>query len=143
MTAVTLSAAIWLLAQAPAPDRKAPADALTERQLARLREMVKVTQTEADSLKARLEQAQRDLMRVYNVYELDKEKAEKLQAEIVELQRQTLANYHRMQVELRAIVSKERFVILKQRLDRVFSPEVRKAEPEPKRTETATKPADK
>jgi hypothetical protein len=43
-------------------------------------------------------------------------------AEIVELQRLLLANHHRMQVELRAIVNQERFEFLRRRLSNVVAP---------------------
>ncbi|MCU0875154.1 MAG: hypothetical protein MUE50_22715 [Pirellulaceae bacterium] len=45
-----------------------------------------------------------------------------MQAEIVELQRLLLANHHRMQVELRAIVNQERFEFLRGRLSNVVAP---------------------
>jgi hypothetical protein len=81
---------------------------------------------------ARLDQRQRELGEVYTVYELDEPRAQKLQAEIVELQRLLLANHHRMQAELRAIVSRERFEFLRKRLANVVtSPASDRQTPEP------------
>jgi hypothetical protein len=81
---------------------------------------------------ARLDQRQRELGEVYTAYELDEPRAQKLQAEIVELQRLLLANHHRMQAELRAIVSRERFEFLRKRLANfVTSPGSDREAPEP------------
>ena len=123
MTSLLLTA---LLALSQAPTDKAAPPPLTEAQLAKLRELVRVTQTEADEIKGRLERQQRELMRLYDAYELDRPAAEKLQGEIVDLQKQMLANYHKMQVGLRETVSADRFTVLKQRLARVLGPDGRK-----------------
>jgi len=106
--------ALCLIAADPPP--------LTEDQLARLRELVKVTQDRATDLKKQLDAKQMELGGLYARYHLDAARAEKLQAEIVELQRQLLANYHRLHVELRTIVGEERFSTLRQRLDRLLAP---------------------
>ena len=80
----------------------------------------------------RLDQRQRELGEVYTAYELDEPRAQKLQAEIVELQCLLLANHHRMQAELRAIVSRERFEFLRKRLANfVTSPASDRPTPEP------------
>jgi hypothetical protein len=89
---------------------------LSPEQIVRVRKMVHSIQAEATLLQARLDQRQRELAEVYTAYELDEPRADKLQAEIVELQRLLLANHHRMQVELREIVSAERFEFLRRRL---------------------------
>ncbi|MBM4087995.1 MAG: periplasmic heavy metal sensor, partial [Planctomycetes bacterium] len=89
---------------------------LSPEQMVRVRQLVQSVQTEATLLQARLDQRQRELTDVYTAYKLDEPRADKLQAEIVELQRLLLANHHRMQVELRAIVSAERFEFLRRRL---------------------------
>jgi hypothetical protein len=89
---------------------------LSPEQIVRVRKLVQTIQTEATLLQARLDQRQRELGEVYTVYELDEPRAQQLQAEIVELQRRLLANHHRLQVELRAIVSPERFELLVRRL---------------------------
>ena len=90
-------------------------------QIVRVRKLVRSVQTEATLLQARLDQRQRELGEVYTGYELDEPRAQQLQAEIVELQRRLLANHHRMQVELRAIVSRERFEFLRQRLANIVT----------------------
>jgi hypothetical protein len=130
MTTLLLVSAV-LLAQAPAEKAAPP---LTDEQTARLRELVKMTQTEADEINSKLAERQRALVRVYDAYELNVRAAEQIQAEIVELQRRQLANYHRMQVELRATVSAERFATLKQRLAGVIGPAGRKAPESPKKS---------
>ena len=108
---------------------------LSPEQIVRVRKLVQSVQTEAALLQARLDQRQRELGEVYTVYELDEPRAQKLQAEIVELQRLLLANHHRMQVELRAIVSRERFEFLRKRLANVAHPATTNprlsADPEP------------
>lgn len=90
---------------------------LTEEQRTRVAKLAAETQKEAARLKAALEDRQRDLTRVYGEYELDEKRAAAIEAEIVGLQKQMLANYRRMQVELRTLVGKERFLVLKKRLD--------------------------
>ena len=47
---------------------------------------------------------------------------DRLEKDILDLQRQTLANYRRMQVDLRTIVDKDRFQTLRQRLERILGP---------------------
>ena len=49
-----------------------------------------------------------------------KKEAKAIEADILELQRRMLANYRTMQTELRALVDKERFLILKKRLDNML-----------------------
>jgi hypothetical protein len=99
-----------------AADEPASPPPLSPEQVVRVRKLVQSVQTEATLLQARLDQRQRELSEVYTVYELDEPRAQQLQAEIVELQRRLLANHHRLQVELRAIVSPERFELLVRRL---------------------------
>jgi G3E family GTPase len=107
--------------QAPAlTDRTLPP--LGTEQIARVRELVRTTQAQATLVQARLDERQRQLARVYSEYEFDDHKAQNLQKEIVDLQRQLLANHHRMQVELRSIVPKERFEMLRRRLEQILSP---------------------
>jgi hypothetical protein len=68
------------------------------------------------------------------------QQTQKLQDEIVELQRVMLANRHRMQVELRAIVDQERFTILRQRLRYLVAPTppvAQKQEPSPESKQPA------
>lgn len=93
-----------------------PAPPLSEEQVVRLRALVRDTQTKATALSAQLEAKERELGQVFAAYVLDERRAAVLEGEIVELQRQKLANYHHMQVELRAIVDQQRFDVLKQRL---------------------------
>lgn len=113
-----------------AADESAPPP-LSPEQIVRVRKLVQSVQTEAVLLQARLDQRQRELAEVYAVYELDGPRAQKLQAEIVELQRRLLANHHRMQAELRAIVSRKRFEFLRKRLAYVTSPGSNGKTPEP------------
>lgn len=93
----------------------------TKEQYDKVRELVQRTQEEAAQLQAELEKRQRELVRRYGSYELDLAEVEKLQTEVHELQRKLLANYHKMQVELRAVVGKDRFAILHQRLSQVIA----------------------
>jgi hypothetical protein len=95
---------------------------LTDEQVTKLRELVKVTQARANELKDQLDVKQMALSLLYAEYKLDTPRAEKLQSEIVDLQKQLLANYHRLHVELRDIVGEERFQTLRQRLDRILAP---------------------
>lgn len=118
MTAMLLSAALLLVNQT---DRPQPAP-LNEEQLTRLRELIRTTQEAAAALQTRLDELERSLAGVYAEYELDERKAGRLQAAIVDLQRQKLANHHKMQTELRTIVGKERFDVLKQRLRLIVQP---------------------
>lgn len=112
-----------LVLQGPA-DQPPP---LTEEQKTRIRELVRTTQEESTRLKARLQESQQDLARHYGEYDLDVEAVKKLEAEIIDLQRQMLAGYHKMQVDLRTVVGRERFRFLKQRIDNALNP------PEPKK----------
>jgi hypothetical protein len=90
---------------------------LTAEQRAKVASLAAETQKESARLKAALEDRQRELTRVYGEYALDEKKATEIEAEILDLQRQMLANYRKMQVELRTLVGKERFMILRKRLD--------------------------
>jgi hypothetical protein len=115
--------AVLALAQAGKPSPPP----LTQEQRTRIGKLAKDTQQEAVRLKGLLEERQKELARVYGEYELDEKRATALEAEILDLQRQMLANYRKMQVELRTLIGKERFTILKQRLDRFLEPPARKA----------------
>jgi len=128
---------MMVLGQAPADKPQPPP--LTEEQTKRLRALVFNTQETGKELQARLDDRQRQLAKVYMEFLFDAPKAEKLQAEIVDLQKQLLANHHKMQTELREIVPKERFELLRQRLERVLTPPGTKTT-EPERP---TKPADR
>jgi len=116
MLAVILAILLTGSSLCVAADEPAPPPPLSPEQIVRVRKLVQSVQTEATLLQARLDQRQRELTDVYTAYKLDEPRADKLQAEIVELQRLLLANHHRMQVELRAIVSAERFEFLRRRL---------------------------
>ena len=113
-----------------------------QEQTVRVRRLVGAVQTEATLLQARLDERQRELAELYTQYELDEQRAQKLQAEIVELQRALLANHHRMQVELRAIVDQERFTILRQRLRFLVAPTA-PAAPKQEPSPESKQPADK
>ena len=93
---------------------------LTQEQRDRISKLATETQQESIRLKALLEKHQRELTRLYGEYELDAKEAKKIEADILDLQKQLLDNYHKMQVELRTLVGKERFLILKKRLDNLL-----------------------
>src|SRR5262245_24597548 len=100
--------ATWLLlvalvVTADAQD-KTSAPPLTEDQRVRIQQLVRSTQEESARLKDRLEKSERELARRYTDYQLDVAAVDQLEKDILDLQRQTLANYRKMQVELRAIV---------------------------------------
>ena len=123
-----------------AADEAAPPPPLGPEQIVRVRQLVRSIQTQATLLEARLDQRQRELTEVYTAYELDEQRVQKLQAEIVELQRLLLANHHRMQVELRSIVSRDRFEFLRERLANVVTPPAadRKTPESPGTSESST-----
>lgn len=112
-----------------APGQQAEPPPLTEEQREGIAQLAKDTQKEAAHLKALLEKRQRELAQVYGRYELDDKRATELEAEVLDLQRQMLANYRKMQVELRAVVDKERFLALKRRLDNFLQSPPEKAPP--------------
>lgn len=103
-------------------DAKPAPPPLTEQQIKQIQELVRTTQADADRLKALLEAKQRELARHYAEFELDEKAVARLETEILDVQRQMLGNYHKMQVALRTLVGKERFLVLKQRLDRIVGP---------------------
>jgi hypothetical protein len=104
------------------PQDKAGAPPLTEDQRVRIQQLVRSTQEESARLKDRLEKSERELARRYTEYQLDAAAVDQLEKDVLDLQRQSLANYRRMQVELRAIVDRERFQTLRQRLERILGP---------------------
>ena len=115
-------ALLWVAAQdAPPP--------LTPAQLVRVRELVRVTQDQSTALQARLGERQRELAGLYAVYTLNEREAQRLQREIVGLQRELLANHHRLQVELRTLVTQQRFDTLRRRLERAVDSGVAPAVP--------------
>ena len=129
---------VMLIACSPlcsAADEPTSPPPLSPEQIVRVRKLVQSVQTQATLLQARLDQRQRELAEIYTAYELDEPRAQNLQAEIVELQRLLLANHHRMQVELRVIVSRERFELLRKRLANIVAPTAAEREkPEPPST---------
>lgn len=114
-------AMIMVVALVVAAQDGAPPPTLTSTQLARVRELVRVTRNQSSLLQARLSERQRALARLYAQFELDGKAAQELQNEIIELQRQLLANHHQMQVEVRKVVGKERFELLRRRLEKVVT----------------------
>lgn len=108
---------ILTFAQAGDERPSPPPPPLTEEQLVRLRTLVKEVQTRDAELKSALQDRQQALARLYAQFELDPMAAEKLQREVLDLQTDLLTNYHRLQVELRAIVGAARFAALKRRID--------------------------
>ena len=133
-----LLAVVLLLGQAAAQPEAPP---LTDEQLSRLRLLLKNTQAKEGEIKAALDAKERELGQLYYEYDLQVRKVTLLEKDIVELHRQKLDNYHKMQAELRAIMGKERFDILRQRLRLAgfFGPV-----PDPKDTKPPTRdPKDK
>ncbi len=109
---LVLSALINGVAQKPAE-----LPPLTPQQQDKVRTLATRTQAEAKKLKERLEKRQNELTLLYSDYELDLKKVEAAETELIEIQKLMLENYRTMQVELRKIVSEERFLILRKRLD--------------------------
>ena len=93
---------------------------LSDQQRTRIGEAAKRTQDESVRLKAQLEEQQRKLAAIYSAYKLDADNATQHETEILNLQRQMLANDRRLQVELRTVVSEERFAVLRQQLDHLL-----------------------
>jgi hypothetical protein len=123
MTRVVLAVAAILAGCATlVTAEETPPVKLLQEQTVRVRQLVGAVQAEATLLQAKLDERQRELAELYTQYELDEPRAQKLQSEIVELQRALLANHHRMQVELRVIVDRERFLVLRQRLRYILAP---------------------
>ncbi len=120
--------AILLLAALAAGQTSSKPAPLSESQITQLRKLIQSTQATAAELQQRLAERQDKLTAVYARFDLDVDAAEQLQADIVSLQRQLLANYHNMQVKLRSIVGKERFAILKRRIDGALKTKKAKAE---------------
>jgi len=93
---------------------------LTDEQKARISKLANETKQESERLKALLDLRQKELAAVYAEYKLDEDRAAKLEADVLDLQRQMLANYRKMQVELRTLVGEERFNLLRRRLDNML-----------------------
>lgn len=106
---------------AAAQQKPEPPPPLNERQIVKVRELVQTSQEEIKNLNAQLNERQQRLALVYARYQLDQEACKQLQDEIIELQRKLLASHHRMQIELRTIVGKERFDHLRRRLEHAAS----------------------
>src|SRR5262245_56373938 len=106
---------------------------LTEEQRDKVSRLARETQQEAAHLKALLERRQQELAAAYAEYELDEQRVSKLEAEVLEAQKQMLANYRRMQTELRTVVGKERFAVLRKRIDHMLQtpPDSSARRPEP------------
>jgi hypothetical protein len=117
-----LATPLLLLGSATAMPDDRPPPPYTEEQIQQLRDLVQTTRATGAKLQTAVEEKQRELAGLYNQYELNERAAPRLQQEIVDLQQQLLANHHKMQKELRAIVSKERFSVLSQRLNRAMAP---------------------
>jgi hypothetical protein len=124
--ALMAMAGLWVAAQ----DAALPLP-LTPTQLVRVRELVRVTQDQSTTLQARLAERQRELADLYAVFTLNESEAQRRQREIVGLQRELLANHHRLQVELRTLVSQERFDTLRRRLERMVDSGVTPTVPKP------------
>jgi len=88
-----------------------------ESQAARIGALVRETKAAEAGLRSQVAARQDELARAYAEYALDEAAAGKLRGEIFDLQRRLLESHHRMQVELRSMVDKERFEILRRRLE--------------------------
>lgn len=118
-------------------DRPAP---LKSEQVAKLRALVgKVRQRDA-ALKKQLAAHQRALRAEYASFRLDEKRVARLRKAVTQTQSELLSNYHHLQVELRKIVGKERFVFLKRRIDNALEPNsksrqgsAKRPSPKPKR----------
>ena len=121
-----MSAILLALCLGAGQEPKPELPPLTEEQRQRISKLANDAQQEAIRLRGLLEKRQQDLTRLYGEYELDEKEAKKIEAEILDLQKQLLVNYHKMQVELRTLVSKERFVVLKKRLDNLLQTKEKK-----------------
>lgn len=129
MSVLPLIAALLLV---QAPEKTLPP--LTPEQSEQLRTLVRTTHDQGAALKSQLDEKQKALADLFAEYELKERQARKLEEEIIDLQRQLLANHHKMQVEIRTIVGKERFDILRQRVGRIVpAPGAKEPEPPPPR----------
>src|SRR2546422_10649581 len=106
MTAATFVLAVLLASAQDQPPNSPP---LTEEQRARLSRVANGAQQDAARFKSLLKDREQELAQVYALYDLDEQRATKLEAEILELQRQMLDSHRKLQVDLRAVVGKERF----------------------------------
>jgi len=131
MNVLPLIAALLLVQP---PEKTMPP--LSEEQATQLRALVRSTQENAAALQGQLDDKQRALAGLFAEYELKERQARKLEEEIIDLQRLLLANHHKMQVELRTIVGKERFDILRQRVGRILpAPGAKELAPPPRQPE--------
>ena len=78
-----------------------------------------------------LDLRQRELAAVYAEYKLDEDERRSWKPDVLDLQRQMLANYRKIQVELRTLVGEERFNQLRRRLDNLLKPPAKATEKEP------------
>src|SRR5262245_62689579 len=109
---------VVLMASPPTAWAEAPP--LTDDQKARISSLANETKQESERLKALLDLRQKELAAVYAEYKLDEDRTTKLEVDILDLQRQMLANYRKMQIELRTLVGEERFNLLRRRLDNML-----------------------
>lgn len=117
-----------LLAVAQPDEKPAPEPPpLTKEQITQIRQLVHRVQERNADVKQALAEKQRMLTRLYAEYELDHASVAQLQEEILAHQRELLTNYHRLQTRLREIVGRERFVLLKRRIDNVLNAPAQKA----------------
>jgi len=113
--------AVSLLATVLLDDKPQPPP-LTEKQRTEIQALVRAIQSEMTAIRSRLEQAQKELARHYAEFDLDVAAVDKLEADIIDLQKRQLASYRKLHVELRKIVGRERFAVLRQRIDNVLNP---------------------
>ncbi len=117
---MTIPAFVFCFLLIAAPGQTSEPPPLSQEQRARLVKLKNEAEEETVRLKAQLEERQQELARAYADYDLDIKRADRLEADILELQKQMLASYRKVQVELRATVGRERFLVLKQRLDNIL-----------------------
>jgi hypothetical protein len=98
-----------------------PVPPLTQEQKAKIQTLVRQTRAEMTLLRGKLDEKQRELGRRYAEFDLDLPAVEKLQAEILGLQKSLLGTYHGLHVGLRKIVGRERFAVLRRRIDNLLN----------------------
>ena len=96
-------------------DRRQPP--LSDEQAAQIRTLIQETKARDSRIKTQLARCQRELTDAYRGFEIDEKNILQLQQEIVDLQKSLLDNYHRLQTGLRRIAGRERFKVIKTRVD--------------------------
>ncbi len=112
---ISFIAAFGFLFPDSQPEKRPPP--LRAEQIAKVRDLVRKISARDATLKKQLAERQRSLRDAYADFQLDERRVRRLRKAILDTQTQLLNNYHELQVDLRKIVGKERFVFLKRRID--------------------------